>query len=77
VETHVCVYQTVLDLLERHYEVYVVADAVSSRSPVNREIALTRMTSEGARLTSTEMALFEMLINSGTQEFREISKLVK
>jgi nicotinamidase-related amidase len=77
VETHVCVYQTVVDLLADDYDVYVVGDAVSSRSPVNREIALTRMTSEGAKLTSTEMALFEMLINSGTQEFRDISRLVK
>ena len=77
VETHVCVYQTTVDLLAAGYEVYIVADAVSSRSPMNREIALTRMTSEGAKLTSTEMALFEMLINSGTQEFRDISRLVK
>lgn len=77
VETHVCVYQTVSDLIERGYEVSVVADAVSSRSAVNREIALQRMTSEGAKITSTEMALFEILINSGTQEFRDISRLVK
>ena len=77
VETHVCVYQTVCDLLERGFEVSVVGDAVSSRSATNREIALTRMMNEGAKLTSTEMALFEMLINSGTQEFRDISRLVK
>lgn len=77
VETHVCVYQTVTDLLERGFDVSVAADAVSSRSPVNREIALKRMTSEGAKITSTEMALFELLINSGTQEFRDISRLVK
>jgi nicotinamidase-related amidase len=77
VETHVCVYQTVIDLLQHGYEVHIVGDAVSSRSPDNREIALTRMTAEGAKLTSTEMALFEMLINSGTQEFRDISRIVK
>jgi nicotinamidase-related amidase len=77
VETHVCVYQTVLDLLGGGYEVSVVADAVSSRAAENREIALRRMASEGAKLTSTEMCLFEMLGVSGTDDFRAISKLVK
>ena len=77
VETHVCVYQTVTDLISRGFDVSVVADAVSSRSPSNREIALQRMVSEGAKLTSTEMCLFELLINSGTQEFRDISRLIK
>jgi nicotinamidase-related amidase len=77
VEAHVCVYQTVTDLISRGFDVNIVADAVTSRSPVNREIALQRMVSEGAKLTSTEMCLFELLINSGTQEFRDISRLVK
>ena len=77
VETHVCVYQTVVDLIERGFDVSVVADAVSSRSATNREIGLTRMTNEGAKITSTEMALFEMLIGAGTQEFRDISRLIK
>ena len=77
VETHVCVYQTVLDLLRANLEVTVVADAVSSRAPRNREIGLQRMVSEGAKLSSTEMALFELLGVSGTDEFRAISRLVK
>jgi nicotinamidase-related amidase len=77
VETHVCVYQTVEDLLARGMSVSVVADAVSSRTARNREIALQRMTFDGAAVTTTEMALFELTVASGTDEFRAISKLVK
>lgn len=77
VETHVCVYQTVADLLANGYEVTVVADAVSSRAASNRDIAIRRMTADGAKLSSTEMVLFELTVNSGTDEFRAISKLVK
>jgi nicotinamidase-related amidase len=77
IETHVCVYQTVSDLLAHGYEVTLVADALSSRTIENKEIALRRMMSEGAKLSSTEMALFELTVASGTDEFRAISKLVK
>jgi nicotinamidase-related amidase len=77
VETHVCVWQTVRDLLPTGRSVWIAADAVSSRTPRNRDIAVTRMTAEGVRLTSTEMALFEMLVVSGTDEFRAIASLVK
>lgn len=77
VETHVCVYQTVSDLLANGYEVTIVADAVSSRTLENKEVALRRMLSDGAKLSSTEMALFELTVASGTDEFRAISKLVK
>jgi nicotinamidase-related amidase len=77
IETHVCVYQTVVDLLANGYEVTVIADAVGSRAATNKDVALRRMVSEGAKLSSTEMALFEMLVTSGTDEFREIARLVK
>jgi nicotinamidase-related amidase len=77
VETHVCVYQTALDLLAMGHEVHLVADAAASRTASNREIALRRLMAEGARLTSTEMALFELLAVSGTSDFRAISRLVK
>lgn len=77
VETHVCVYQTVSDLLASGFEVTLVADAVSSRTAENREIALRRMVSEGAKLSSTEMVLFELLGVSGTEDFRAISRLIK
>ncbi len=77
VETHVCVYQTVQDLLARDVAVSVIADAVSSRTAQNCEIAMRRMISEGAKPSSTEMALFELTVAAGTDEFRAISRLVK
>ncbi|MDX1523371.1 MAG: hydrolase, partial [Anaerolineae bacterium] len=60
-ETHVCVYQTALDLLNLDYEVHLVTDAVSSRTPENKTLGIERMQAAGATLTSTEMALFELL----------------
>jgi nicotinamidase-related amidase len=77
VEAHVCVFQTALDLLAADFGVWIAVDAVSSRTAQNKAIAMQRLVSEGARLTSTEMALFEMLVVSGTNEFREISKIIK
>jgi nicotinamidase-related amidase len=77
VETHVGVYQTARDLIAAGYDVSLVADAVASRTVRNSDIAIQRMTAEGAVITSAEMALFELLVRSGTQEFREISRLIK
>ncbi len=77
VETHVCVYQTVSDLLRSGFDVTLVADALSSRTEENKRTALERMQRDGAHLSSTEMALFELTVVSGTDEFRAISKLVK
>ena len=77
VEAHVCVYQTVGDLLVNGYDVTIVVDAISSRTQANKEIAIRRMMADGARLSSTEMVLFELTVNSSTDEFREISRLVK
>ncbi|HSP14883.1 MAG TPA: hydrolase [Thermoanaerobaculia bacterium] len=77
IETHVCVYQTVSDLLRAGYEVTLIADALSSRTQQNKNIALRRMESDGAKISSTEMALFELTKVSATDEFRAISKLVK
>lgn len=77
IETHVCVYQTVADLLGNGYAVTLASDAMGSRSASNKDTALRRMLAEGAKLSSTEMVLFEILAESGTDEFREISRLVK
>jgi nicotinamidase-related amidase len=76
-EAHVCVTQTVLDALDEGYHVQVAADAVGSRCPDNRTVALARMAREGATVTTTESALFELLKKAGTVEFKKISKLVK
>jgi nicotinamidase-related amidase len=77
IETHVCIYQTATDLLSKGYEVDVFADAVSSRTLENKQIALNCIAAEGARVTSTEMALFEILKSADHPQFRQIAKLVK
>ncbi|MCX8107149.1 MAG: hydrolase [Ignavibacterium album] len=77
VESHVCVQQTVLDLLANDFQVNVAADAVSSRREFDFQIALERMRTLGAEITTTESILFELLEICGTPEFKEISKIVK
>lgn len=77
IETHVCVYQTVRDLLDEDYDVEVVSDAVSSRVEANTELGLNKMIQLGATLTSTEMCLFEMLESAENPQFKTISKLIK
>jgi len=77
IECHVCVYQTVIDLIDNGYSVHVVADAVSSRTKENRDIGLAAMKNAGAHLTSTEMVLFELLHSAGDAKFKEIYKIVK
>jgi nicotinamidase-related amidase len=77
IEAHVCVQQTVLDLLSHGWRVYVAADAVGSRRAIDYRVALRRMDSAGATLTTTEAALFEWCEAAGTPEFREISRLAK
>jgi len=76
-ETHVCVLQTVLDLLEEGFGVHVAADAVCSRSEFNWQIALDMMDKAGAVITCAESVLFMLLGKAGTPEFKEISKIVK
>jgi nicotinamidase-related amidase len=77
IESHVCVYQTALDLMDGGYNVHLVADAVSSRSKSNVDIALKRMESEGVKLISTEMILFELLEKAGTPTFKQMLKIIK
>jgi nicotinamidase-related amidase len=77
IEAHVCVYQTAVDLIERDYDVDVIADAVSSRTPENKQIGLDRLIGEGARISSTEMALFEILKSADHPQFKQIAKLIK
>jgi nicotinamidase-related amidase len=77
IETHVCIYQTAMDLMEGGLDVTVVADAVSSRTEQNRQIALTRLAAEGARMSTTEMALFELLKTAQHPHFKQIARLVK
>lgn len=77
VEAHVCLLKTALDALKQNLEVYLVADAVSSRTPENKALAIERMRQSGAFIVSTEMILFQMLDYSGTDDFKVVSKLIK
>jgi len=77
IETHVCVQQTVLDLMAAGFRVYLAVDAVGSRFEIDRATALRRMESSGATLTTTEAAMFEWCEKAGTPQFKEISQLVK
>ena len=77
IEAHICVYQTAADLVVLGYEVQVVSDAVSSRTPVNKEIGLQKMRDSGVSLTSVETALFELLKVAEGEQFKEILKIVK
>jgi len=77
IETHVCVQQTVLDLLAAGFQVMIAVDAVSSRFLIDHKTALRRMETSGALLTTTEAALFEWCGKAGTAEFRGISALAK
>ncbi|TFG71488.1 MAG: isochorismatase family protein, partial [Solirubrobacterales bacterium] len=76
IETHVCVNQTVLDLLEAGTEVHVVSDAVGSRSLENKALGLAKLERAGAWRTSVETALFELLGEAGTDDFKTIQRLV-
>ena len=77
IESHVCVEQTVLDLVANNFQVNVAADAVSSRNALDNKIALDRMRVHGAEITTSEAILFELLVNCGTDEFHEISRIIK
>jgi nicotinamidase-related amidase len=76
IEAHICVAQTALHAVSG-YTVHVVSDAIASRSAHNRGIALDRMVQAGVIVTSTEMAIYEILRRAGTDTFREALKLVK
>jgi nicotinamidase-related amidase len=76
IETHVCVNQTVLDLLDRGVEVQVAEDAVGSRFEENKRIGLQKMERAGAVLTSVETGLFELLGEAGTDEFKRVQRLI-
>ena len=77
IETHVCIQQTVLDLLADGWRAYVAVDAVGSRQELDHQTALRRMESSGAVLTTTEAALFEWCQAAGTPEFKQISRIVR
>jgi nicotinamidase-related amidase len=76
-EAHVCVLQTVLGLLAARHRVLLVADAVGSRDPANRDRAIDRAQRHGAEVVTTEMVLFEWMRDSTHPRFREVQKLIR
>ena len=76
-EAHICLYQSSLDLIAEGFEVYLAADAISSRNPFNKAIALQELSSKGAHLTTVEMALFSLMRSAQHPAFKSISRLIK
>lgn len=76
-ESHVCVFQTVRDLLSQGYQVFVVGDAVCSRTQENYLNGLSLMKEMGAVITNTETVFFDLMKQAGTPLFKELSKLIK
>ena len=76
IETHVCVSQTAIDLLQRGVEVHVPADAVGSRHGLDYERGLARLEDAGAVVTTVETVLFELLGRAGTPEFKQVQALI-
>ena len=77
IEAHVCIYQTAVDLHRKGYDVNVIADAVSSRTLENKQIAISRMAAQGVNISCVEMALFELLRTAEHAKFRAIAELIK
>ncbi len=77
IEAHVCVLQSALRFRQQGYEVFVAADACSSRVPRNAEIGFDRLRQNGVSVVSVEMVLFEWLNCAGTPEFKDLMKLIK
>ena len=77
IEAHICVLQTVIDLVEEGFVPVVVEDCISSRKPNDKEVAIRRMLEEGAIVTTYESLLFELLKIAGTEESKRIQRLIK
>ena len=77
IETHICVFQTVLDLINKNFNVFVIKDACASREKEEFKTSINLMEKEGAKIITTEMVVFEMLKTSSHPKFKEIQKLIK
>ncbi|MGF1729403.1 hydrolase [Photobacterium kasasachensis] len=77
IEAHICVYQTVLEMLSAGFHVEVITDAVSSRDPQNKHVALNKLQHAGAELSCTEMVLFELQEVAEGERFKQILSIIK
>ena len=76
IETHICIQQTVLDCLQKGFEMILISDAMGSRNRIDHEIALKRMIQKGAILTTTESIIFELCKTADREEFKEIRNII-
>ncbi len=76
-ETHICIQQSVLGLLKKNFKVYIAADSMSSRKTIDHDIAVKRMQSEGAIVSTSEAIIFELCETSSRIEFKNISNIIK
>jgi nicotinamidase-related amidase len=77
IEAHICVTQTVLDLLSRGVEVHLLVDCITSRKRESKEVALARLTQAGAVQSNLEMALFELMRTADSPQFKAVQSLIK
>jgi nicotinamidase-related amidase len=77
IEAHICVNQTVHDLLARGYGVHLLTDCIAARSQLDRQTALAKMRQSGAVPSTTEMALFELMRDARHDQFKSIQRLIK
>ncbi|KJG02961.1 isochorismatase family protein [Photobacterium angustum] len=77
IEAHICVYQTVIDLIAEGYQVTVISDAISSRTEENKQIAINKMQRAGAQISTTEMVLFELQRVANGDRFKALLNLIK
>jgi nicotinamidase-related amidase len=77
IEAHICVTQTVLDLLAQGLEVHLLVDCITSRKAESKQVALARLTQAGAVLSNLEMALFEMMRTADSPQFKAVQGLIK
>jgi nicotinamidase-related amidase len=76
-ETHICLYQSALDLMNSDYEVYLVVDGTSSRHGVDKDTALIQVGSEGGKLTTVEMTLYELMRDARHPAFKAVARIIK
>ncbi|REG84304.1 isochorismatase family protein [Marinomonas pollencensis] len=77
IETHICVYQTAIGLLDRGYGVHLVSDCVASRTQANKQLGITALMNKGAAITGLEMCLYELVKDSRAPEFRSLLGLIR
>ncbi|MFS1900405.1 hydrolase [Vibrio lentus] len=77
IEAHICVYQTAIGLLELGYKVQVVSDCISSRTALNKNLAIRRLTDAGIQITGLEMSLYELVKDCRAPEFKSILSLIR